>query len=176
MKQRIPTFDLFINEAVKRAKTDKRVVELNKLLLLNNSRGVDNNHIMEIPMNWDVFNKFANVPKKEMMAQSNCYENALIFAKNNPEYKLVLGIFIYWKNFEAEKKWMASGDDHKFNPFHMIYPHAWNINSKDEIYDVTIDNSDRDCIYVGTIIDANKYNKGFGELMPLVNKLLKRKV
>ena len=81
MEKRIPTIDEFINETVKQAKTDKRIVELNKLLLLNNSRGADEYHIMEIPMNWDVFNKFANVPKKEMMAQSNCYENALIFAK-----------------------------------------------------------------------------------------------
>ncbi|HRW22067.1 MAG TPA: hypothetical protein P5509_08845 [Bacteroidales bacterium] len=173
MKQRIPSFDNFeLNEGLKYVKSDKRIQELNHYMWLNKERGADGWQWCQIPNKWKVYKKQLPVPKEDLMAQSQCYENALVFAKKNPEYKLILGAFIILNEWTYTKRHMNKEDYNKFNPYLFVYPHAFNVNKNNEIYDVTIDNRHKDCIYVGTEIDPKKYSDGFKQLMPLVVDML----
>lgn len=173
MKQRIPTFDDFINEKAKPVFTDKRVKMLNDYLVMNNERGADEWHHAIIPKQWKVFDDV--VSPKKYMAESACYDNALKFAKENPEYKLVAGAFIYWNNFQSDKKWLDEGPSNKFNPWMSLYMHAFNLTPDGEVYDVTLRPSREEPIYIGEIVDPKKFKTGFGDLSDYIRKRLSRK-
>lgn len=176
MKQRIPAFDDFLNESVKSVFQDPRVKELNKYLLLNNVRGCEDFMFNEIPKYWKVYDRILTPLRKDMMTASQCYDNALKFAKENPSYKLIAGAFIYWDMFSKDKKWMDADTENKFNPGYVLYPHAYNTTENNEVYDITLLNDRHDIIYIGEEVNPKDFKTGFGDLSKYVSKALNRKV
>ena len=168
----VHTFESFLNEN-HAAKSDGIVKELNRLLALNKKRDADEWDIFEIPGNWTVYDNVVKVPRKEMMEPSQRFQNALDFSKKTGN-KCVVGGFIDKDAIKQQTAWMDSGDDHKFKAGFVFYPHAFNLDDKGNVYDVTIYNDPNRWVYVGVEIDANKFNRGFGDLLPYLNKLLKR--
>lgn len=164
---------LFEN-ATEPAKKNDIVKLANELLQMNIDRGAESYDKFQIPTSWKIYTEKVKIKRGHKGAQSACYDNALKFAKENPEFKLVIGLFIYKSTLINDEKWMRKGPDNKFNPYFAMYPHAWNVTSDDIIYDVTIDNNLDEVIYVGTEVNPSKFKGGFSDLMPYLNKLLGR--
>ena len=163
---------LFENHA---AKSDGVIKELNRLLALNKERDANVWDIFEIPGNWTVYDKATKVPKTEMMEPSQCFQNALDYSKKTGA-PCIVGGFIDKNSLGEQTNWMDSGDENKFGAGFVFYPHAFNLDDKGNVYDVTLYNDPNRWVYVGIEIDPNKFDRGLAELLPHLNKLLKRKV
>ena len=170
----VKTFESFLFENTS-VKSSPIVKELNRILDLNKKRGADEIDVYTIPNNWTVYDKVAKPVKKDMMEPSQCFQNALDFSKKNSN-KCVVGGFIDKNALLNQAKWVDSNEENLFRAGLVFYPHAFNLNDKDEVYDVTIYNDPNRWVYVGIEIDPNKFDKGFTDLLPYLNKLIGRKI
>ncbi len=171
---KILKFGEFLNESHS-VRSDKVIKELNRLLDLNKQRGADKVDIFEIPDDWTVYDKIAKADRRDMMEQSQCFQNALDFSKER-NVPCILGGFINKKELVSQAEWMDSGDENKFRAGFVFYPHAFNLDERGQVYDVTLYNDPKKWLYVGIEIDPSKFNKGFGELLPYLNKIIGRKI
>ena len=170
----IKSFEEFVNENHS-VRSDKIVKELNRLLTLNKRRGADKVDIFEIPDDWTVYDKVVKAKRGDMMEPGQCFQNALDFSKNR-DLSCILGGFINKEEIKNQAEWMDSGDQNKFRAGFVFYPHAFNLDDKGNVYDITIFNNPNKWLYVGIEVDPNKFNRGFSELLPYLNKIIGRKI
>jgi hypothetical protein len=150
-------------------KTKQVLKMLNDLMRLNEAHGHDVNEKICFPENFNIYNKNANAPITG--AQSACYDNALTFSKKN-KVPLCIGAFIDKKQLLDDIEWVNKTDFNKFNQYFAIYPHAWNLNTEGEIFDITIYNDLEEYFYIGIEVDCNKFKTGFGDLNKYLRTLL----
>jgi hypothetical protein len=170
----IKTYESFLNEN-HTVRTDKVIKELNRILDLNKQRGADAMDIFEIPNDWTVYDKVVKASRKDMMEPGQCFQNALDFSKEKG-LPCILGGFINKEELVSQIEWMDSGDENKFRGGFVFYPHAFNLDERGQVYDITIYNDPRKWLYVGIEVDPSKFTKGFTELLPYLNKLIGRKL
>lgn len=177
-KQVKETIEFFVNsqkvEVVPKIseqdKTTKTIEFLNLFMSINETNGHNLGETLRFPENFKIFNVNSNAPITG--AQSQCYDNALFYAKEN-NVPLCIGCFINKKELvEDGYNWVKLTDYNKVNQWHFIYPHAWNLNEKGEIYDITIYNDLEEYFYIGVIVDANQFKTGFGDLSKYLRQLL----
>ena len=166
----VKTFESFLYENVS-ARTSPIIKELNRILALNKKRDANKWDIFNIPNNWTVYDKVVKPDKKDMMEPSQCFQNALDFSKKNGN-KCVVGGAIDKNELADEAKWIDADSKNLARTAFIFYPHAFNLNDRGEVYDVTLDYDPDKWVYVGIEIDPNKFNKGFAELLPYLNKLI----
>ena len=103
---------------------------------------------------YELFTKKKNIPRTGKPHQ--CYNNSFINSKENG-LKLAGGFFIN-KDLIKETLIECEEADYKFS--HMIGafcgPHAWNIDDKGNVIDITLKSSNY--IYIGEVLDVNKFN------------------
>jgi hypothetical protein len=166
-------FEEFLSESL----MDSEIIkEVNRILTLNKKRGAPDWKYAQIPTNWEVFKKKSKVKSCDVMKSMGCYDNALEYSKNT-DMLLYVGVFINIAGLEDAIEWMDSDDGseiNKINPWYFIFPHAFNVDKNKRIYDVTIDKDMNGHIYFGVKVDPKKFKSGFGEIMPYLNKLIKR--
>ena len=154
------------------ARNNKTVQTTNYVLNANEEHGATEfSPKMRIPLNWKIYDVNSNAPI--IGEQSACYDNALFYAKKN-NVPLVIGCFIDKNQIIDDKEWVDKTDYNKVNPYFSIYPHAWNLDSKGHIFDITIENDLDEYIYVGIEVDPKKFKTGFGDLSEYLNKLMGR--
>lgn len=170
----VKTFESFLFENTS-VKSSPIIKELNRILDLNKKRGADKMDIYSIPSNWTVYDKVTKADKKDVMEPSQCFQNALDFSKKAGN-KCIIGGFIDKNELAKQAKWIDSNEENLFRAGLVFYPHAFNLNDKNEVYDVTIYNDPNRWVYVGIEIDPNKFDRGFTDLLPYLNKLIGRKI
>jgi len=170
----VKTFESFVFENAS-VKSSPIIKELNRILDLNKKRDADKMDVYSIPNNWTVYDKVVKPGNKDMMEPSQCFQNALDFSKKNGN-KCVVGGFIDKNELLSQAKWIDSNDENLFRAGLVFYPHAFNLDDKGNVYDVTLYNDPNRWVYVGIEIDPNKFDRGFTDLLPYLNKLLKRNI
>jgi hypothetical protein len=166
----IKKFEDFILES----RSDQDLLEIARnILKLNIERGTNFSEVKVIPNTWKIYENIVHIDPKDKMKASNCYPNALKFAKKK-HVPLIIGVFIHKKNLLIDEEQMKK-PGMTTNPYYFLYPHAFNLDNEGNVYDVTLYNDPSNYFYVGREIDPSKYQDGFGDLQPLVRKELNGK-
>jgi len=150
-------------------KTQQVIKMLNDLMALNEAHGHDVHEKLRFPENWNIYIENSNAPITG--AQSACYDNALKYSKKY-KFPLCIGAFILKSQLMDDIEWVNKTDFNKFNQYYAIYPHAWNLNEKGEIFDTTIYNDLDEFFYIGIEVDYTKFKTGFGDLDSYLRTLL----
>ena len=166
----LSTFKTFLTESYKGKKLKD---ELNRILKLNKERGANPADLILIPSNFKEFTKISKIDATDKMEQARCYDNALTFSRTH-DLPLVIGLFIDVTQMKDNVDWMDSSNDAKFNPWYFVYPHAWNLDKKGNVYDVTLDHPNP-VRYFGVVVDYKKFKKGFGDLSDYLRTLIDNK-
>lgn len=106
---------------------------------------------------WPKYKLFLNKKKTKKIGKTHeCYNNSFVYAKEN-NLKLAGGFFIARDLFEEV---LNSAVDNNYQYSYMMGgfcgPHAWNVDERGFIIDVTLDSSKY--IYIGEVLDVNKFN------------------
>ena len=165
--------EYFNSPKIESSKNNKYVNIARTVLKKNRERDGYTWQLFDIPDNFKVFKSSITVPKGDMGTPKECYDNAINYS-HKTGLPLIIGFFIWKENIKNDLTWINKGPINKVNPFHSIYPHAWNLTESGDIYDTTIEPDLDKYVYVGIEVDANKFNDGFGELIPYLNKITNR--
>jgi len=105
---------------------------------------------------WPKYKLFLNKKKVKKNGKSHeCYNNSFMYAKEN-NLKLAGGFFVDKDLFE-EVLDSAVKNNYKYSYMMGGFcgPHAWNVDEKGFVIDVTLNSNEY--IYIGEILDINKF-------------------